>query len=130
MTVALDLLLDFDVSRFIVIAARGQTTGVRRQSTSGQRKMTNDSLQKRDLERSDDEGESLQEELRRENQLVRSTGMISKPAMALAFGVVFLLVAVIFAAPSGQWFWTCLLGGVGTISVAWAIFAWRRRNRV
>jgi hypothetical protein len=92
--------------------------------------MTNDCTRQPDRAKFSDQGESLQKELSRENQLVRSTGMISKPVMALAFGIVFLLVSLIFAAPSGHWFWTGLLGGIGALSVAWALFAWPRRNRV
>lgn len=98
--------------------------------------MTNDTLQQRDPVQTSDQDKSMQkgssppEELRRENEYVRSTGMISKPVMALAFGIAFIAIAVAFAAPAGQWLMTYLLGGLGAVSVAWAILAWPRRNRV
>lgn len=75
------------------------------------------------------QGQSLREDLRREHELVRSTGTISKSVMALAFGVVLLLVAVLVAAPFGQWVWAWSLGAIGATSVAWAVLAWVHRSR-
>ena len=77
----------------------------------------------------DGQGQPLREELRREHQLVRSTGTISKPVMALAFGVVFLLIAALAAAQFGQWVWAWILGAIGAASVAWAVLAWVQRSR-
>jgi hypothetical protein len=68
------------------------------------------------------EGQPLREELRREHRLVRSTGVISKGLMALAFGVVFLLVAALVAAPLGHWLWAFVLGAIGAASVAWSMY--------
>jgi hypothetical protein len=75
----------------------------------------------------DDQRNAVRDELRREGQLVRSAGSISKPTMALAFGLVFLLFAMI-AGSASQWLWVWLLGGAGALSIAWAIHAWTRRS--
>jgi hypothetical protein len=78
--------------------------------------------------RADTPDEARQNELRRENQLVRSTGRISKPVMAAAFGMVFLLIAAVVAAPLRQWLWASMLGGVGGACIAWAFYMWSRRR--
>lgn len=75
------------------------------------------------------QNQTSSEELRREHQLVRSAGAISKPVMALAFGLVFLLVAALAAGPFGEEIWALILGPIGAVSVAWAIFVWARRCR-
>lgn len=72
---------------------------------------------------------SLREELRREHQLVRSAGTVSKPVMAMAFGIVFLLVAAVVVSQSSQWLWAFILGAIGTVSVAWAVYAWVHGRR-
>jgi len=67
--------------------------------------------------------------MRREHRLVCSTGAISKPVMALAFGIVFLLVAVLVAALLGHWLWAIVLGATGAVLVARATNAWTQKNR-
>lgn len=91
-------------------------------------KMKNSASQ-HDSVHADGQDKPLREELRREHQLVRSTGVISKPVMAMAFGVVFLLVAVLAVAQFGQWLWASALGAIGAASVAWAVYAWMRGSR-
>jgi hypothetical protein len=66
------------------------------------------------------------EKLRRENQWVRSTGMISKHVMAIAFGAVVLAAGIAVAAASPQWPLGLLLGAVGLSAIAWGVYAWSR----
>jgi hypothetical protein len=73
------------------------------------------------------ESSPASDELRRERWLVRSAGTISKPTMAAAFGLVFLLAGVGMAAFSARQFWGALLAGAGIVSVAWAIYVWMER---
>lgn len=74
------------------------------------------------------EAELLGEELRREHKLVRNTGAISKPVMAIAFGVAFLIVAVLLALSWRQWPCAFVLGAIGTMSASWAVYTWAQNQ--
>lgn len=74
-------------------------------------------------------GDQRREELRRERELVRSTGMISKWVMAIAFGLVFLLAALATAAAAAQWTLSVLLGAIGLAAIFYGFYAWGRTSR-
>ncbi len=86
-------------------------------------------IQRRET-RADLNSESLQGELQRERQLVRSTGMISKQAIVCAFGVAFLLIAAAITATTHQSLLALSVGSVGALGIAWAVVSWFRRSRL
>lgn len=76
---------------------------------------------KRDLPTPEDE------ELRRERELVRSAGMISRSTMAMAFGIVFLLMGIGLAVTWRLWPAAIAFGLLGAISIGWSVYAMCRR---
>lgn len=63
------------------------------------------------------------DELLRERELVRSAGMITRRTMAMAFGIVFLLLGIGAALSWGQWPLGVALGLLGVASIVWSIYA-------
>lgn len=68
-------------------------------------------------------------ELLRENQLVRSTGTISKPTMAIAFGMLLLVIAAVVAKPLQHVVWALALAIIGGALMVWAATKWTRNRR-
>jgi hypothetical protein len=66
---------------------------------------------------------AVNDELRRERELVRSAGMISRRTMAMAFGIVFLLLGVGLTLSWNQWQSGVTLALLGAISIGWSIHA-------
>ncbi len=58
------------------------------------------------------------DELRREGELAASAGLISKRTMAIAFGLVFLVLALTFAPALGRW-GTSILSLLGIFLTIW-----------
>lgn len=67
---------------------------------------------------------ALNDELRREHQLVRSAGVISKRVIAMWFGVAFILVGVGVVLTAQQGALAATLVALGAISTGWAMYAW------
>lgn len=63
------------------------------------------------------------DELLRERELVRSAGMITRRTMAMAFGIVFVLLGIGAALSWRQWPLGVALGLLGATSIGWAIYA-------
>lgn len=91
--------------------------------------MPDTSINQNEPTHADGQDQRSREELCREHRLVRSAGVISRPVMAMAFGLVFLLVAALGAAQFGQWLWASALGAIGAASVAWAGYAWMHASQ-
>jgi len=73
--------------------------------------------------------ESMSDEIRREDQLVRSTGMISKQVMGIAFGAAFLLIAAFVATASEQLVAAFCVGSIGVLAIVWSLASWARQHR-
>ncbi len=70
---------------------------------------------------------SSNDELRREAELVASGGVISKRTMAIAFGLVFLLVALMSASALGVWGGGSL-GLLGLVLIIWGLAQMIRKS--
>lgn len=83
---------------------------------------------RRRLERREDE--RYIDELRREHKLVRSSGRISKRTMAIAFGLVFVLIGVSVGLGAKAWLLAIVLGAIGAIATFWGVYASVRKKRL